>query len=1291
MPRDLEWWGPTEAGEGWHLRVPVTVESGMDGSVDNLPTVAEIDLGNVTRQAGWLTIDVAGREVLESFTLDTSSIRVVEYTNFQLPRVRSTDAQPLEVDDDLPTPEAYTLPVDVEKGFWDSPSSGPFDPTGNPSVTLRWIMPGTTESDETRHFVVYFDVEENGGTPAQDEDRLAESGLDGLDWIGRGTSVVGSGPHVWVTALHDRTNVQMHLYQQRTPVPVSEPVELASGETRQLTDPNGDEPWLVTGDGPIVASSHREFTFDGRPFSSETGFFPSWDGTLLGTRWDLPTGTDDVVVYNPNQNPANVRMGGQSAFIQSGGARVFNGAAANGWLQAEASDPVLVQGRNEEDAQHPFVSGTGGPTGDRLFGLIEGRQMASSNSNRAEDPQVHPLRTTSLGQRGALFQLETLNEQDRVLPPGGPGVDRAGEEVRKAPEWLTYQPGSDKAVGPLRLNVLDPDDPGQPPEAPSVVALGGPLREITTTTGPAEVSSPLGGLDARVFSSPSPVNVFAWHDNTEITVTTGAGDAERFALDRHQRGAVSEAPLTVEATKPVAVVPDAQTSYGAGNLRAVNVQTGDAQHRGPLVSLTPAGDQEPVVRSISFGEEATFELIAENRGRTADGSPLPDVADAWIPEPPPGWTATLEPNQTALAPDGSERFTLRVQAPETRGAGDQLTLPVRVASQANTNMTDEVTTITLLREDRGVGMWFEQENGPRELTMRFQPGQTRGVPVVVKNTGSTKDTFRLTVANVETGWDARFTEDDEVVRSIELESGSSKELALRVEPPSPGSVPIPSSLSLAATSTNDTTVSAKTLLDGLVATESNLELTTDEPVVIARPGDDVEIPVHLHNHGETSQDVQLDATGDLPPAWPTPEFLFRGDSLAPVGNRLNSVSPTSEEGVPLTLTLHIPPTAEGGVATSLMAEARATGVSSGEPDLLPLNLHVEPFISLEQDPLTTLNVPPGGAQRQAITLTNQGNIDADLTLQPVRLPSGLEVKAPSNLTIPSGANTSFDIEVHAPPSSPPRDEMIEILLLDQHGATDLLEIPIAIPHQARITSEETNAQRIVAGITTTYQIKVENVGNAASDASVDVTGPSDWTLRADPQVLQLDPQEQGSLELEIHPPKDATSPAQIDVILEEDGVPREPATLLINPVEADFGIEETALLSEPPLEGEAMAIRASLANHANVTTLNVSATIMDSGEVISSTTVDRIPPNSVRTVVMTVPSEPGARSVQVVLDPLEEIPEVDRSDNTDPVDLSGAPQEAPLGPWTSLAATFVATILLAPSRNRWRGESRLRG
>lgn len=1273
-PPELAWWGPTDDDEGWHLRIPVTVESGMQGPVDNLPAVGEIDLGNVTKQAGWLTTSVAGREVLESFTLDPSSIRVVEYTNFQLPRVRSTDAHMIENAPQLAEPAKHTIPVQIVKGFWDTQQSGPFHPTANPSVTLRWIMPGTTAPDETRHFMVYFEIEENGGAPGQDPERVEGSGIGGLDWIGRGTSVAGVGSEVVITALHDETHVRVYQYQGRTPTPMQEgEATLAAGQSgsQRFSIQSQPKPWLVKADGPVVASSHVPWGREPPPYTHETGFMPSLDGTLLGMDWSMPMGATAIIVYNPGDRPVSVRVGDRSEFVPSGGAVSFGGQT--GTLDVEASGPVLVQGRTQEAELYPFVSGTGAPTGKRMFGTVEGARMVVEGNvgTRRHQPDAYSLRATNLADDKALVRLETLGENRQVLPQPGPATERPGEPVRPWPEWLTHKP-SDDAVGPLQLTVLDPENPTRPLEDPSVVGVGGPTRPVTGVSGPVHVASPIGGIDARNFSAPGPVHVIAWHDGTEVRVSPADSDPKAFALDRHQHRFIeSGGAVRITASKPVAVLPDGRLSYGAGHLEAKHVAVGPAQYRGPLLSLSPTDGEEPMVDSISFGANATFELTVENRGRAVDGSAIADEAIASLPATPPGWNATVEPKRLKLPPDGTADLTVRVQAPETRGSGDRLVLPVRLSSATNPNMTDEMTTITLLREQRSVGLWFEQEDGPRELTLRFQPGQDREVPVVVKNTGSAKDTFRLNVANVEAGWGTVFTDDEgQTVRTVELDSGQERTLNLDVTPPAPGSVPIPASLSLTATSTNDTTVSDKALLDGLVATESNLRFTTDTPLVVVRPGEEVTIPLRLHNDGETAQDVQLNATGDLPSGWSDPAFLFRGDSLAPVGNRLNSVSPTGADGVPLELHLEVPEDAEGGAATSLMVEARAVGLGGGEPDRLPVNVHVDPFVEITHDPLAAVTVPPGQSRERVIGIANEGNVEARLTAQPVSVPSGLQVELPRNLTLAPRGNATLTAKMAAPPGAPAGQEMLEVLLVDASGAATLVELPVRVPEGPQLTADDLGQKRIVAGAVTNLTLRAENTGNAPSNATLETNAPADWIVRPHPDALELSSRGSATIRLEVVPPAGAQAGANIEILAREPDGTELLASLNITPVIADIAIESAGTLKEDT--GDAIAAQGTLVNRANVTLRNLTVALTGGGEILSTTTLDRVPADDSRTVVVTASSDGPPGQLRLVADPGEQIPETDRSDNTAPIDAPGEKANAPMPTWLPLAAILGA-------------------
>lgn len=1266
LPSAVPWWGPADFGSGWNLRVPVRIDTTLPGPVSNLPVRVEVDLGRATEASGWPTTTVAGRSVLQSFTLLPSSVRAVEYTNFRLPRLASTDAQPVVADADLPEPDRFLLAAEVTRGYTDLPQTAPFDPSVNPTVSVRFVLPGETSPDRPRYVLLYFDVAENGPQAGADPSIARGSLLDGLDWIGRGTRVFGTGSLVAVTALLDGTDVTVYRYAGRDRAPAEKGFRLAAGQSRVVQIAQTAEPWYVAASGPIVANSNP----DG--FIGPTGFAPSWDGTLLGTEWDVPwQSVLEFHVYNPGDRPARLTFDGDprdTEIVLPGARTIERPGDTSGRLEISSTAPILVQAQTYEAEQYPFVAPSGAPTGQRLFGTLD----AQLRRDDAFGSRVAGyLRAASLTERETQVRATLLSTGEQVVPRPRGGAATGTAPVPGAPAWVAHQT-ADSGKGPVELQVLGPpDEEGRH----ALAAVGGPREHIILRGRPATIAAPLGGQDARNFSSPTAVNVFAYHNATQVTVTREGGAPERFVLERFQQEAVEASatdPVVIRASRAVAVVPTTGIAFGAGLLDAARATTGVVQYRGPLISLVPADDEdEPMVRSVSFGGTTAYRLEVQNLGRNTDGSPLPDTVRLSLPPVPPGWNATIEPRTLGLGPDGRGEVTLTVTSPETRGTGDRLILPVRAASAANANMTDEVTTVTLLRERRGVGLWFDRVDGPTQLTLRFRPGEERTVPLVVKNTGSSEDTLRLSLGLVEAGWSARFLENDTVVRSVSLRSGQTRPLSLEVTAPPPGGLLLPASLALQATSTNDTTVTAKVVLDGLVATETNVRLESETQTLSARPGEEVRFRLGLLNRGESAVDVRLNVTGELPEGWARPDFQFRGRSLAGVEDRLSSVAPTDAAGVPLELVIEVPVDAPGGLATAILAWAIPSGFGGGDPDLLALNLHVEPFVALEARGLDTIQIGPGARAEVPIRLANEGNVRAELASSLLGSPRGYSIALPERLEVPPRGNATLELTIDVPAGAPPGEHRVRIGLADRTGAFTELELPVRIPALALL--EHVGPTRLVVppGVTTNLTLALRNDGNVPANETLVVDAPTGWEA-ALADVPPVAPLATAQVQLAVRPGRDATGTGALNVTFDRPGVSAPVAALLLDVRRPALRLEEAI----PVREGSrTTGVRGVLVNDANVTVENVVVALVSGDRVLARTVIERVPPFVPRLVVMSTGDAQLPEGAELVVDPAGRFVEEDTSDNALPVRGAAGERGAPgpggallLGPLLLVAA-----------------------
>lgn len=1268
----LPWWGPEEFEDGWTLRVPVVVENDKPHAVTNAPVRVDLDMGNLAQRAGWTTGRVGSEEMLKSFTLEPDSARVVAYSNFRMPRTSPSDASLVAASPGEPGPRQYTVPARVTTGFLQASPTGPYDPSANPILSAAWVADGTLEPGDARHYVVYLEVEEHGSQPGLDDERAYEA-MGGQHWISRGHEIYGSGTHAVVRGLEDGTTVSVQTYTGSQPeladIEGENPFKLDAQETRQLFLNAEAVPFRIVVSNPVVATGEAG---EGLRRTWDVGFVPSADGTVAGTVFKAPVLSAEYFVIATTTAGAEGRLNGEPFQTEGPATRV----KLQDRLRLRVDAPVLVLGELGH-RRHQYATPAGAPVGPNVVGSYHGVQYLQSGLVHEEGTMnVYTL------QDPVLVEGRTMDDDPRRVIPTSAGSD--GLSVDPSEPAFVEGRGS-WGYAPLDLEALDPDNPDRSDESARLVAFGG------TPNDP--FSSPIGGEWARSFVGPTDSHVFGFYNDTHVEAVDGDGDTHVTLLHRGQRLALSGTevnPFSLETSKPVAVVPTDGVGFGAGRHDSLQAQVGELQYRGHLVSLTPAGDdEEPVVATTTFGEPVRYEFVVENRGRDTDGGSLPDTIQLSHSPVPPGWNVTLSQSEVDLGSGEQSNVTVTVQPPETRRQGTRLKLELSAASEANPDVEVGVHLVTLLRQRREVGLWYEEVDGPQSLTTRLDPGDERLFPLVVQNQGSGPDTLSLTRTEGQLGWTVELRDDGEPVNAVSLEAGEQRRLELSVQSPPRGSLALPTSFSITAASTNDTGARDKALFEGIVVAESSIGLEADRELQHARPGQTVRFDLSLANEGNASADVNLEASLSAPEAWPTPVFLHRGESLAPVDNRLSSVPPTGDDPVALTLEIPVPGEAAGRRSVKVLVTAEASQGSSGSTVLLPLNVFVEPVVEPDVSRPPQIVAMPGASTDWSFEVRNAGNVNATLTLLPSSVPVGWHVEHPALVTFAPNETRAIEGNLTLPPGQPIANETVGFDMELPNGTVEVVTIPFEVPATASLSLEPPESVRLVPGVATTLDVDVVNVGNRPSPASIEIEAPEGWEAQTRAPATALQPEQRTTVGLTLVPARDAGSSRSNvtlrpqDVGTRPDVSPPEPARLEVETRVPDLAVVDA---SANPLdnEGSTIAVSGTIVNRGDVLVENVTVGLQQGDRGLGETTISQMPPGSPRSAVIQLSEEaPASEGLALVVDPHDRVPETDEDNNLLPVGSTETNPTPGLGAWIALVGLCLGVALRGgPGRRR---------
>lgn len=1327
----LQWWplGQTQVGQGFHIRIPVTVRNTHEYPFDNGLVVAEVDIAKKLIEVGWVKQPRAGTDLLRSFELDEASVRVVGMTNLEPASPGSTSGLLKAYDTSRRTqdPSRYEVPSRHFAGFLAGSSQVAYDAATNPAITVMWRVEGRLEPGEERHFVIYFDSLTNRQHEPGDPAALRGGGLlDRAFWNGPGTDLLGfvspsASQRGLVTAigLHDDTRVNVLVANAAgtfEPQPLTglhpNPFTIGKNEFRDVFIGNAQgTAFRLVASKPILALVDSE------------GFIPTPTGEVVGneflfaTNYGADDGQDSLFFYNrhPGLAPTIVRLHSlkdgkttdihlsdpQNQFPYTLGAHALELETEGSTCTFPPPDEaaIIETGRN----QYRAVVISGGPvalqlqpitgitqipsTDDAPYGTAFWTALSRSTGVRQGGTclrNVQQYATYATSATAARLELTTPEAPTRIFPPCQGTSCPPGEIVGPAP--LTTMGGrtfdtEDFSDRPLRFQT---DSPAwlmiSPTAAPSLAS--------------AALRGPLGGAQgARVFAGIGPTLVYAPYNDTVVQgridyALSGVVDIELLLAKERLTPLPERAGnnrilwYTLEANRPLLVLPrGAAPGFLAGIPPLLHATIHEADYRGHLVEIRSATGLDPATSSTVPGGTASYTFLVTNRGRAAGATDLPDTIEISHSPPPRGWSATLSRTALRLATGETQEVQLFVTAPVGAPPGALAALTVRAQSRSMPLVADTADAVTFIKRSFNVGLWFDHVDGPKAVTDITSASDPVDYQLVLQNRGTVRDRISVSFSPPDGEWDVILLRDGAEVVEVELEPLETDSFTLRVRPPSSAAEGV------LLTSVEARSLSTPAILDRVAATTklrapSLLVLTIDNDTVWVSTGNEALFNLTLRNEGQGTTEVSLELQHERLPSWTEPRIFLR---TSPGNARayLDRVSLGPGDVLPLSIATTVSSDAAAAERTSIRFSATSSNGASSLEDFLTAIVLPHHDLAIEA-PIGPIRFERGGTNlTMEVRIENRGNLHERLRLNPASVPAGWVLRpAASEVLVPRNRTQVVSVHIMTPSSAGEGDYQLAMDIISFDG--NRTRIPF-VGRMGGFTMDAVDGVRRSAaqpGRTAQASFSFENLGNVPLDVRVQQAPGEVWELAGKKDATSVPPGAEVSVTVAWRVPPEAAS-----------GTSRHRALLVARPTSAgvaafertleadiDVGRADLRIVEVKSFLGAAgSVIFALVANEGQRAAYNAELVLRVGDVVIDRVVMGEVPPGSQQNATLLRPDGATGQAT-IVADPSNAVPESDESNNAFAVDDLQKSERATPGLRLGALVAVLAVLVLRRRR-----------
>lgn len=1315
----LEWWGSTTLGQGFHMRVPVTVTNPHAYSLTNAPVATELDIRGLLIEAGWVATPSGDRDLLQSFELEPNSVRVVWMTDFEAQSTGPTHGR-MKVFD--PALEASNIArYEVPSLFFPGALSGEthaFDSRLDPYITVVWRVPGILAPGDRRFFMVYFDTEGNPAhPPSTTSSTFAGADLESLFWSGPGATLYGhvNPPRsqtgtVGVIGLHPQTKVHVFVSSgtgRFAPLAASSgqpnPFTLGKNELRDVTLTSGTPvTFKLVADRPILATV------------ASAGFVPSLDAGMTGREflfamrrpinWEqdtvhfISTGTEETLVrveslkdptkkyefeMNVATNQYPYTTGHRTGAVAGPGAQhacyptdLTSPSpalpAGPGLYRATViKGPRVFLQMQPVDGLAQVPSATGAPLGKKFYGATGWTDFTSGGgvclpSSRGGTWMAAAAQTSALRVTTPEDPLQLDPRGSPGSPPPPPRVIAAAPEGAGEPHTAALRDRPlvfDGATTPLALFTGS---------FPPQVDVAGAFPSAAPVTGDSVVptlNGPLGGgAGARNFVGVGATMVIAPYNNTVLEVDLdymGSGRSRQVVplgadgLARFEDLSTQDRlqGIRISADRPVLVYPLAGPPGALAGVPAfLATQVGQAEFRGYLVDIASTNGLEPLTGSTLAGVPITYTMKITNLAKQAGGAGVADAVDVTLSAPPAKWRATLDRSVINLAAGETQEVRVTIDPDADLPPQSQGAVSVRVASRGNPNMQDSLQTVTLLKRSFDVGLWFDQVDGAKTQTRSVSAGTPIDYSLVVRNQGSATDRIELQTTAADVGWQLLLLQGTQEVTQLELDPHESATVRFRVVPPATLNEGILIT-TVTAKSLSSAAAIDRATTTSRVAAPSDLFLDVPEVTRFVNPGADALFPVTLSNKGKGGAEVVLNTQAGTAVGWGQPLVFVKSPRDA---SRVpvTRISLGPGESLPLFVALAAPAGASAGETATLRFGAGLSGSTQSLEAFL--QVIVRAVHVLDQTlPSLPLEVPQDGKNVTAeIRLRNRGNLPESLRVTVGDLPAGWSLDVPTVLLLPINGTQVFALRLQPAAGAPIGRYNITLALVSHDGNKTLIALPTVVGVVAR---EALNPPALVLaqpGRAARIPIPIENRGNAPMLVRVETPPGEPWTLASPLETISVPPGAQQVLNVGLEVPADAALGAtehRLRLLLRADQAGAVESQRIVT-ISIDVDRADLRVSDAERFPTAAgTLVRAVVSNLGNRSALDVLAELRVGAETVDRVTIDDLPPGDSANLSFLQP--PGKTGdVSIVVDGSNQAVERDESNNV--VSLDSPPRKS---------------------------------
>jgi uncharacterized membrane protein len=1291
------WWGASDKAhptQGYAIRVPVLVENALAYPLANPLVSVDVDFGKLLLDAGWSsTIRIGTAPTLTGFTLDEGSIRVVDYGR------NGWSGGPVNGASTPPTPaQFYPGAWHADHA---APYGNQTNPAGTLLIAYKGTL-APHEKHYFYVYANPREFEDAPATP-HPFSLVDRAPLDAFLWGGSlGTTFYGFEPQqggtqhkidvLPMTPGASPTVVTLYTLQNgkftlATTSGTNPAYGFVGSHVTFLVPAN--TAWKVVTDRPSLVAAQRAGDA-GAQTREIDGFVPGLDGSFAGSRFALfgvksdqfgaaggsyqmvrAGGGSFTVTCTTLAPPPSGGSGclGQAATLSPANTLATIGVAAGAWVELDASTPearflvsqhVLSTSANEGLAGYAVPALTGGPEGTEFFAA------APNDGGLYRLCADAPLELRAVSFAHPSIQAFPEGPVDTTPPLGLAAgcVDEAAQATTPdAPLdfYSTIDPrtGVDTSGVPFRLSVSATGRLTTSLERPAFGAVGG-----------------VAGLDFQTVGKPGQygrIEVFGHYNGTDVNVTmdrlsrTGqvvtTSAIYHVGVDGVLNGAV--APLLdpardatslwryhLVASKPISVVyaDDMQTADGSQSYPYGRVVPAEpvspratvlgAEFRGPLVAITSpdAPGRNFLYESGGPGSALDFTLDVHNLGRWLGGEGLADTVSLSC-DAPDDWKVSGCSRDLTMAGGEAQRVQLSI----TPSAGDvNLTKTVTVMARSRSGGSPALFAIRIHVEVRyGVGMWFDVEGGRKTIDppIGVDPGATYHYDVIVKNTGSTTDTFELSVKPPAEGWTQALTLGGKPVTRVTLDAGASRALDFAVTAPNQETAP-KSFVSITAQS--DSAFNAGDVVNTAtqIRPKISISLKIDPPAQVVAPGDNATFNLTVNNSGNSIFLIRLVNDSQLPAGW-TSAF-----SLDPPEVNLN---PGDSYSFGLGVTP--PPGSRAGDLATLKLTAL---VGESDTNLQPGDQVGAVVVVRRVHDLTTPNLPdaiaaPNETLRYLLPIANAGNGDDALELLSGAVsPAWHLVSDAPSLDLPYNQTAELPLTLQVPPGAPAGLTNLTFTVRLSREATQNLSIPIQVLPTARLDVRAPADVRTSPGRPTQIEATVVNVGNLAGDFAFALDAPEGWNATVVPSHASLDVGATLPVRVLLNASRaaeDGRFPARLAASF--GGAAAGGANLSVaiaRPLLALSGVQTTGTLAN----GDLVLVSAGVQNTGAIDAENVTVALVVDGAAVSKVVLERVPVDQTKVATLNWVATGTPKEVRVVIDPQGDVVQASR-DHTEQV------------------------------------------